>query len=323
VAQVRSGVMRAPEKLAPSSVARCICAAKMLARVRLARLRSASTRQAWSRIARSSFAFRSLVLLSLAPRRMAPERSRPERSRPESFLPARSAGWRAVAEATAASTSARVISADAISGDARSTCCIMPWEAAGMAHARPNIPIAPIRIEARIIVSLYLGGCRPSAAVAALTNVPNSLSPAGYARAHLYHHVRATVTGMSARYLSRAIERITWFLAKCSLGRCHQRKTGDDAFARCKTVGLGAGGGRRGTIAGRRCRTQRLSDGGAGRLRVRLHEDQRGDAAGVGEVLLLHRRHRIDPALRSLCRGRNLLERFAGARPVRDHVPIA
>src|SRR5215470_292583 len=112
-------------------------------------------------MARSSFASRSLVLLSLAPRRMAPERSRPERSRPESFLPARSAGWRAVAEATAPSTSARVISADAISGDARSTCCIMPWEAAGMAHARPNIPIAPIRIEARIIVSLYLGGCRP------------------------------------------------------------------------------------------------------------------------------------------------------------------
>src|SRR5262249_15120739 len=92
---------------------------------------------------------------------MAPERSRPERSRPESFLPARSAGWRAVAEATAASTSVRVISADAISGDARSTCCIMPWEAAGMADARPNIPIAPIRIDARIIVSLYLGGCRP------------------------------------------------------------------------------------------------------------------------------------------------------------------
>jgi hypothetical protein len=61
----------------------------------------------------------------------------------------------------AASTSARVISADAISGDARSTCCIMPWEAAGMADARPNIPIAPIQIDARIIVSLYFGGCRP------------------------------------------------------------------------------------------------------------------------------------------------------------------
>jgi hypothetical protein len=61
----------------------------------------------------------------------------------------------------AASTSARVISADAISGDARSTCCIILWEAAGMADARPNIPIAPIRIDARIIVSLYLGGCRP------------------------------------------------------------------------------------------------------------------------------------------------------------------
>jgi hypothetical protein len=40
-------------------------------------------------------------------------------------------------------------------------CCIMPWEAAGMADARPNIPIAPIRIDARLIVSLYLGGCGP------------------------------------------------------------------------------------------------------------------------------------------------------------------
>jgi len=30
-----------------------------------------------------------------------------------------------------------------------------------MADARPNIPITPIQIDARIIVSLYLGGCRP------------------------------------------------------------------------------------------------------------------------------------------------------------------
>jgi hypothetical protein len=30
-----------------------------------------------------------------------------------------------------------------------------------MADARPNIPIAPIRIDARLIVSLYLGGCGP------------------------------------------------------------------------------------------------------------------------------------------------------------------
>ncbi len=78
-----------------------------------------------------------------------------------------------------------------------------------MADARPNIPIAPIRIDARIIVSLYLGGCRPWAAVAALTNGPNSLSPGGYTRDHLYDHVRATVAGMRARHLSRAIEGIT------------------------------------------------------------------------------------------------------------------
>src|SRR5262245_58187380 len=107
------------------------------------------------------------------------------------------------------------------------------------------------------------------------------------------------------------------------LSRCNQRKTGDDAFARRKTGGLGAGDGRGGAIAGRRRRTQRLSDGSARRLRVRLHEDQRGDAAGVGEVLVLHRRDRIDPALRSLCRGRNLLEPFTGAWPVWNHVPVA
>ena len=59
------------------------------------------------------------------------------------------------------STSARVISADAISGDVRSTWCIISCEAPGMAEARPNIAIAPIRIGAPIIVSLYLGGCRP------------------------------------------------------------------------------------------------------------------------------------------------------------------
>src|SRR5262245_61032649 len=91
----------------------------------------------------------------------------------------------------AASTSARVISADTISGDARSTCCIMPWDAAGTAHARPNIPIAAIQIDARIIVSLYLGGWRPWAAVAAMTNGPNALSPSGYARDHLHDHVLA------------------------------------------------------------------------------------------------------------------------------------
>src|SRR5215471_13598699 len=156
-----------------------------------------------------------------------------------------------------------------------------------------------------------------------MTNGPSSLSPRGYARAHLYDHVLATVAGMRARHLSRSIERITWFLAKCMLGRCNQRKAGDDAFARRGTVGLGAGGGRCGAVSGRRCRAQRLSDGGARRLRVCLHEDQRGDAASVGEVLLLHRRDRIDPALRSLCRGRSDPEPFTGARTVRSHVPIA
>jgi hypothetical protein len=36
----------------------------------------------------------------------------------------------------------------------------MSCEAPGMAEARPNIAIAPIRIDARIIVFLCLGVCR-------------------------------------------------------------------------------------------------------------------------------------------------------------------
>jgi hypothetical protein len=85
----------------------------------------------------------------------------------------------------------------------------MPWEAAGMADARPHIPIAAIQIDARIIVSLYLGGCRSWATVAAMTNRPNALSPGGYRRDHLYDHVLATAAGMKARHLSCSIERIT------------------------------------------------------------------------------------------------------------------
>jgi hypothetical protein len=78
-----------------------------------------------------------------------------------------------------------------------------------MADARPNIPIAAIQIDARIIVSLSLGGWRPWAAVAAMTNGPDALSPKGYARDHLHDHVLATVAGMRARHLSCSIERIT------------------------------------------------------------------------------------------------------------------
>src|SRR5262245_45491067 len=109
----------------------------------------------------------------------------------------------------AASTSARVISADAISGDARSTCCIMPWDAAGIADARPNIPIAAIQIDARIIVSLYLGGWRPWAALAAMTKGAERIIAQGHARDHLHDHVLATAAGMRARHLSCSIGRIT------------------------------------------------------------------------------------------------------------------
>jgi len=54
-----------------------------------------------------------------------------------------------------------------------------------------------------------------------------------------------------------------------------------------------------------------------------LHEDQRGHAACVGAMLLLDRRHRIDPALRSLRGGGSRLEPVPGARSVRRHVPLA
>jgi hypothetical protein len=46
-----------------------------------------------------------------------------------------------------------------------------------MAEARPNIAIAPIRIDARIIVSLYLGGCSPLSGRCSDDKRPNALSP--------------------------------------------------------------------------------------------------------------------------------------------------
>src|SRR5215470_6008970 len=115
----------------------------------------------------------------------------PERSRLERFLPARSAGLRDVAEAMAASTSARVISADAISGDVRSTCRIISCEVPGMAEARPNIAIAPIRIDARIIVFLCLGVCCSLSCRLTGDNRPSELSPSAYARGPLHDHVLA------------------------------------------------------------------------------------------------------------------------------------
>jgi hypothetical protein len=58
----------------------------------------------------------------------------------------------------------------------------MSCEAAGMADARPNIPIAAIRIDARIIVSLHL--------IAAMTTAERIIAH-GYRRDHLYDHVLA------------------------------------------------------------------------------------------------------------------------------------
>jgi hypothetical protein len=51
-----------------------------------------------------------------------------------------------------------------------------------MADARPNIPIAAIRIDARIIVSLHL--------IAAMTTAERIIAH-GYRRDHLYDHVLA------------------------------------------------------------------------------------------------------------------------------------
>src|SRR5262245_48504219 len=154
----------------------------------------------------------------------------------------------------AASTSARVISADAISGDARSTCCIMLWEAAGMADARPNIPIAPIRIDARLIVSLYFGRLRSLNGRCSDDKRAAELIIAQWLCARPPPRSRSRDRcwdeGSALEPLDRAHNMVH---AKCMLGRFNQRKTGNDAFARRKTVGLGAGGGRRGAITGRRC----------------------------------------------------------------------
>src|SRR2546430_7831773 len=128
-----------------------------------------------------------------------------------------------------------------------------------MADARPNIAIAPIQIDARFIVSPYLGVCRPRAAVAPMANGEFIIAQ-GDRRDHLYDYVPAIIAGTRARRLSRSIERMTFFLARCMLGVSNQRKKDDDVSARRTTVGLGAcddcgGGPARGA-----CRTQRISD---------------------------------------------------------------
>lgn len=76
-----------------------------------------------------------------------------------------------------------------------------------MADARPNIPITPTRIEARIIVFLYSVPAVPEPP-AHRGNRPHELSPDGYTRepsAITY----SRLLGTRARHLSRSIERIT------------------------------------------------------------------------------------------------------------------
>ena len=73
-----------------------------------------------------------------------------------------------------------------------------------MADARPNIPIALIQIDARIIMSSTLvcpvpTGCYPDG------KWPNSLSPSGISkRDYVYDHVLATVAGQALEPVSRA-----------------------------------------------------------------------------------------------------------------------
>ena len=60
-----------------------------------------------------------------------------------------------------------------------------------MAEARPNITIAPIRIDARIIVSLYLGGAAPERPLQRRQTAERIISH-GYRSDHLYDRLLAT-----------------------------------------------------------------------------------------------------------------------------------
>ena len=71
-----------------------------------------------------------------------------------------------------------------------------------------------------------------------------------------------------------------------------------------------------------RGRSQRLSDGGARRLRLRLHEIQWRNAAVVGPMLVLDRRHCFDPAVRSLRQCGDRAQHVAGAGRARQPVPL-
>src|SRR5438876_6219047 len=95
----------------------------------------------------------------------------------------------------AASTSARVISADVISADARSTCCISPWATAGTADASPNTPIAPIQIDARIIVSPYLGRLPFPEQLLRRWQMAELIIPHGDRRDHLYDYLFTACRG--------------------------------------------------------------------------------------------------------------------------------
>ena len=77
-----------------------------------------------------------------------------------------------------------------------------------MAEARPNIAIAPIRIDARIIVFLCLGVCCSLSRRLTGDNRPNELSPDGYTR-EPSAITFSRLLGTMARHLSRSIERIT------------------------------------------------------------------------------------------------------------------
>src|SRR5215472_11420210 len=71
-----------------------------------------------------------------------------------------------------------------------------------------------------------------------MTNGPSSLSPSGYARDHLHDHVLATVAGMRARHLSRAIERVTCFSQSACLADAIKGKPAMTLLRGARRLGL-------------------------------------------------------------------------------------
>ena len=161
--------MRAPERLAPSSVARCICAAKMLA-LMSSDTRGTARRNLYSGSRSAEIGLHEPSLIENRPVELCIAKF----GLVEPRATQNGAGKIETGEIETRELLARKIDrlegccgSDGTldvcarhfrrcpSGDVRSTCCIMLWDAPRMAEVRLNIAIAPIRIEARIIVSSF------------------------------------------------------------------------------------------------------------------------------------------------------------------------